>query len=771
MDNNLVAELTKETDRIWFNSRLLISDEAKSGLKEAVEYNKNILLNNSLINLQDTDVEKYLLKLAEHSFNVEKQIYKKGGEMFLAKIEEAFNNAKTNKKANLFLKDGKGVKNNLGIELSNLFYTGDILEMDTGLKELLLKLAKLDVQQLASDTITSNEQIVANAIGNVINNFFIAARDEKKNAKSVAKNDEDILNIFLTIYNEKNILDVLSGKTLSKSDLSKIIKSKFKEIQSSDVFKRIKDRAERNQILQQEEKDISENIDIILKLLGDSLIDDMYLAMKDYLNPESKALQNEIKEELRQLIIKGRDTKALDTEKAFSFRSAGSNVTFSMAAYRINTNKIGKEIGHYLIKNEQNYEEQFNINNYLNKISKSEQEELDDILINALNIYHNALRKYLGINSLAWQYYEQHFLTSTLQLASRDLKNSKTSEVLSNIHGELNRVTNFLPILNSYNIIIEKINKMKSNGLIDINTAKTLIDECSSKFKKTDAKDKEIFESITKALDSGNIEKGIDILLERLKVKRAGFSNLNGYVGEIFLTSVLKSVYNDKEILELEQRGASFNLANQDAHADIRFNDVGFQAKMLRSNNNALYQTEVDFSLDSALRYLRTNRTTLDSANAQYGDELTAFRYFLLNNTILSEIGITNEWNSDNLFLTALNLRINNFFRYTDGLAAQDLQNIANNFYIINMNIVPASLIFLKMCELISTVSDTKDKQRFLFEFKRENILPDYQGNTTDDYKLTKNKNLLKNIKTKATFKSFSMNLSDLGVETFLSRE
>ena len=72
MEGNLVAELAKETDRIWFNSNLLNSDEAKRWLEEAVNYNKNLLLNNKLVNLQDTDVEKYLLKLAEHSFNIEK---------------------------------------------------------------------------------------------------------------------------------------------------------------------------------------------------------------------------------------------------------------------------------------------------------------------------------------------------------------------------------------------------------------------------------------------------------------------------------------------------------------------------------------------------------------------------------------------------------------------------------------------------------------------------------------------------------------------------
>jgi len=69
------------------------------------------------------------------------------------------------------------------------------------------------------------------------------------------------------------------------------------------------------------------------------------------------------------------------------------------------------------------------------------------------------------------------------------------------------------------------------------------------------------------------------------------------------------------------------------------------------------------------------------------------------------------DW-TDNDFVTALNLRLANFIRYSDGLT--DLENIKNNFFIINFNIVPASVIFLRMADMFKE-KNTYD--RILIDF------------------------------------------------------
>jgi hypothetical protein len=75
-----------------------------------------------------------------------------------------------------------------------------------------------------------------------------------------------------------------------------------------------------------------------------------------------------------------------------------------------------------------------------------------------------------------------------------------------------------------------------------------------------DSNDRNVYESIRKSLDNNNIKEGMENLLKRMKAKRSGYSNLNGYIGEVFLTAVLKTIFQETDKDMLEQRGASFNL-------------------------------------------------------------------------------------------------------------------------------------------------------------------------------------------------------------------
>jgi hypothetical protein len=64
------------------------------------------------------------------------------------------------------------------------------------------------------------------------------------------------------------------------------------------------------------------------------------------------------------------------------------------------------------------------------------------------------------------------------------------------------------------------------------------------------------------------------------------------------------------------------------------------------------------------------------------------------------------------------------------------------------MNIVPASVIFLKMYELIAeAITEGKESNKVFFELTRKTDLNSYTGSDLNDYKLTKSSNLVKQIK------------------------
>lgn len=752
------------------------NDDAQQALEQVVSSNKSKLLQSNLMinnkQITNSDTIKYLLALAEHSFEREKVIYKKGGDTFANEMEQAFEAAKNGTngipKAELYFK-----ATGLGTKLTSLFYTGSPEPMDKGLHDLLKILASLDVQKMASDVQVQVEDTVNMGVASVLNDFFIQAKNEKNTARMI-DNGTGIANIFSVIYNEKNIMKVIRGEKLTASDIKNISKIELDKIKNSSEFRAITERAKRAELLKNTELNAVDMTNEIITGMVEDLINRMFQEVAAYAKQENGVILNEreIKDTILNMLRSGkmetRETFESRKNSPFLFSGAGADRQgFTMAAYRINIDAMSGMFTEFLIEQNNNKINSISIDSIDTTIYK----ELDDITTKALNQYNMALCRYCGgTSSAAWIYYEEHFLNSVIYLANRDLQSAKGAEIKSNIHNELTRTINKFKDIRRFNDLINDLKVLKNNNLLTATTLKDAISKCKKEFNMADKKDKESLAMIEKLAAGGQIQDAYDLLLKRMTSKRAGHSNVNGYIGEIFISSVLQAVY-EKEKPILEQRGASVNLHGEDAHIDIRLDDIGIQAKMYGNNNNALYQTTVDFSLDTALRYLRTNRSSGDTDRPTSDDELSAFRFFLLNSTALQS-PLTDqyfgEWRNNKLFLQALNLRISNFFRYTEGLSTQDLQNLCNNFYLINTNVVPASLIFIRMAELLS---ETDDKDNFYFDFQNNSNIASFNGEEADDYRLTKNSNLLKHIKAYATFKSFSMNLADLGVEEFLSRE
>jgi len=135
----------------------------------------------------------------------------------------------------------------------------------------------------------------------------------------------------------------------------------------------------------------------------------------------------------------------------------------------------------------------------------------------------------------------------------------------------------------------------------------------------------------------------------------------------------------------------------------------------------------------------------------------------LLNNTILRELGVIDWTNND--FITSLNLRLANFIRYSDGLT--DLGDIKNNFFIINFNIVPASVIFLKMADMFKNKDIYSDLMITFTNNTDYEGLSNYNPNSSEESAYSIG-NLLRFLAdSNAVFKSFTLDLSELGIEVF----
>ena len=735
------------------------NSQAQSKLEKAAVYHKENLL--TIHNKKQDSVENYLRDLADSSFKIEYDLYSKLDKNFADSIEKAY---RASKKSNYLTQQ---YQNNLtyGQALTNLFYGGESSSTNTALTILLTDLAHLDVHQLIKMTEVSNEKMVGNIIVSNIDTFMHDLKIEKNIAAEIGG---DTLETFANLLNENNIMTIIQQEEIKESEVKKIIKKELLQLQKSPEFLAMDRKSRQSQMLSLIELNGGEMKDAISFLI-DELIDKIWAEIGPYTKKGvgKKTIRKAVIELLSQGKLKKNSKINIENEeeRGFTFSKAGAvlqkngQTSFTLAAYSLNANAISQLFSDFLIKNETKKEAVLDIKQMYNMTG------FDEAMIMALQGYNEALQKYLLSkgHQMAWEYYVQNFLSKVVDLAKRDYQEEKTSnEAISNMSAEIRKGVNALQIAHSVDEILTKIEILNSSldKNIDNNEINSII-EMATNYLNKDKKDIEILNEIKNLIKSGSIKKGIKDLKDRLTSKRAGFiSNFNGSIGEIFITAIEAVVFNGKN-LAIYQKGSSQNLRGQSAHADITIDKVGIQSKIYKENDIKLYKdTTVSFKTDDALRYLRTRIS--NSKTAEPNDELSSFRFFLLNNTILQEIGSTEAVN-DNFFLQALNLRLENFIRYSDGLTK--LGEIKNNFYLINFNIVPASVIFLKMAEIF----EEKDYS-ILIKFFNEvdgNLLKNYINDSENGYLLNNNNVLSLLKKTRAEFSSFTLKLSELGVNIF----
>lgn len=666
---------------------------------------------------------------------------------FANKMQDAFN-----KKDYQYLKTPYN-NSTLGKTLTNLFYGGSTKNMDEGLAQFIIEMAHLDTHLFIQDMEISNINIISNLIYNKIDSFFQEAKFQK-NLALETKTDQ-IIEIFSNIYNERTVFDFLQKhKTkFNEKEVAKLFPLEMKNIIEKAKQEGGAGAAIRKKV-QEENLNLVESYNLIIQFLCVTIQESI---TKELTNIELDGIT------LQEFIL-----EILSDESIVSVKRQGAsraNEGYTLASYSIDTQKLREKVAKYIVDKDNNTSQD---NGIIKKITETDVKKiLDEGAKDILNQYNLGLKKYLLVvksNSVAWEYYENNLLASVTQIAIRDWEQQMKPSPVSELYKEIERANNASIHAAEWNktvVQIENLEKRLTQTNSLSSTDKKEIENIVNKFNKTDKDDAEMIKKMENFFLTQNYAEGINVIKKRLVSKRAGYiANFNGGIGEIFITTIISKIAPKN--WDVYQKGSSKNLYGQSAHADITIGDIGIQSKVYEKNNIKLYEnTKVTFKLQDALRYLNT---TLNVKGQTINEaELQAFRFFLLNNTILKDLDII-DW-TDNDFVTALNLRLANFIRYSDGLT--DLENIKNNFFIINFNIVPASVIFLRMADMFKE-KNTYD--RILIDFQNHvdiNGLKNYSPSDGEESKYLI-KNLLSYLSDSfALFKSFELNLNDIGADIF----
>lgn len=165
--------------------------------------------------------------------------------------------------------------------------------------------------------------------------------------------------------------------------------------------------------------------------------------------------------------------------------------------------------------------------------------------------------------------------------------------------------------------------------------------------------------------------------------KVAGYiSNFNGTIGEIFTTYLLRKRTGDK--MTISQTGRDTSTGYQSL-ADIVITYPSSQDGLKEK-----YGLQVKQYGDKSME-LYTATSQLEYAGKYISEEEQKAFLWMIGNELIFPEKYQNKNNIENVMNGFLYTRMNNFVRYSD-LNVRDLKNY---FYIISMNVIPASMIFL----------------------------------------------------------------------------
>lgn len=227
-------------------------------------------------------------------------------------------------------------------------------------------------------------------------------------------------------------------------------------------------------------------------------------------------------------------------------------------------------------------------------------------------------------------------------------------------------------------------------------------------------------------------------------------SNVIGHVGEGFAKFYLNSMKEGVAKIY----GQDSNKLGQQAHVDVGYDGIGLQVKNYSSvvNKFHLYETDVSVFTKAITRYIG------DIEGIGQGNEIVIQLRFLAAEHYNIE-GSKNIISLKNAVKNVLELNIAYWTRYDD--FQSNLDNMKNNFFLLNFKLIPASLIFQYL------IINIKNKQKTNY-FNLEGFV---EKNPIKGIKDLSSESQLSNLfpeSGRIIFEGFTFDLSSLGKETKL---
>ena len=261
----------------------------------------------------------------------------------------------------------------------------------------------------------------------------------------------------------------------------------------------------------------------------------------------------------------------------------------------------------------------------------------------------------------------------------------------------------------------------------------------------------------------------------------------NGTISEIFITYLLREAVSDGNLNNSDmvlQKGGDAQESGEDednneyvdtkqsvTDIEVRYGNnkgVGMQAKHYETNSIDLYVSSTPIMLYEAQRYLTQ-------------EEIDSFIYLMGNQYLLND---KKDENFSDL-VPYLYYRLDNFIRFKHASYWQT--TLQNNFYIFNLNVVPASIIFLyfawRIKQTHKDLSGKMIKGKSLFQLEgstEENSFilteqhPYYNLFTGQSIRSKDSNNLIDKLKTfKIYFRGMSINIDskDIPISIFQKRK
>lgn len=740
---NILSEHYNKSKQYGFSKEAAVIINASPSDFNILDIQNTITQYNNILTHIDneTEIDKILDKFAKESFRKEIALYNQINPALAREVEKAYDG----QRSDYLTKRINDIS--LGEAITGIFYGYNVTESKKGTGEdydkfkIIQILSTLDTKELIKNAEANTREISKMMIKNQVNYLFRSRVDEYKDASTIKFRNSENKELIQLLFNERILVEDKASLADRKKGIGTLVKTRMKGVVQKMLAKGIgRSSPEFKTTIPQEEKKATQETTDQLDIYIHSVIAE-YFANELYRN-FSAMLPEGNKPTIEDFITLFKDAVTIKR------RSAAGGV--ALASYEVDDKKVDEFLNKYMKNQAEEDKQQLQTNINRDMLSSEEKNTLD-----MLSFYHNSIKKYISGRGGNPTVYENFFEKLVTQEVLQDLKgNQQVSTAISAMNSEIENAQMAMMAIQERSQTQDFLQQLSNSLDIDSKWDDKKIDEIiASAYDKgmIEVDNKKV--GVKEYFKTKNKKEILNMLIERIEYQKNGFvSTYNGSLGEIFITALLRAVK-----VNTAQTGRERNLMSQQAHYDTlsevidqegRKQLIGIQSKVYNKNNISLYKnTTVNFSSEAAARYLETGA-------------LEAFRWFLLNNTFLSSLNdVTGFPYTDNDFQNFLILRLNNFIRYTDQLSS--IENVGNNFYLINFNIVPASVIFLKLKELFS--EDKNFKDMIVFTGSDKVTIPNDQE--PEYYEVN---NLLGKLKpVKATFKSFTLDLSRLGVEVF----